>query len=71
MICPFGTTEPTGAALSSTVKRMGISRWNSISPNWLQVWRRIRLITLARDERLDLMMALAAVASTPSEGSPR
>ncbi|HJU82722.1 MAG TPA: hypothetical protein VJ600_00785 [Holophagaceae bacterium] len=36
-----------------------------------EILRRIRLITLARDERLDLMMALAAVASTPSEGSPR
>ncbi|HJW09313.1 MAG TPA: hypothetical protein VJ483_06730 [Holophagaceae bacterium] len=36
----------------------------------LEVLRRIRLITQARDERLDLMMALAAVESTPGEDKP-
>ncbi len=36
-----------------------------------EVLRRIRLITRARDERLDLMMALAAVASTPAGSEPR
>ncbi len=36
----------------------------------LEVLRRVRLITKARDERLDLMMALAALASTPSEKAP-
>ena len=35
-----------------------------------EVLRRVRLITKARDERLDLIMALAALASTPGEDKP-
>ena len=46
MFCPFGTTERTRADLSSTAKRTGASPWKCTSPNWLQVWRRIRLITM-------------------------